>query len=273
VPVSRLANWPIDLYWFSGTGNTLLVARELAAALRAGGAAVALRRLEAADPTQVNPAHALGLAFPVAVQTTYPLVWRFCRALPTTASAPAFMVDTLGGYSGAIVGPLRAVLRRQGYAPVGAREIQMPINCFRRKDAAPRDERVRTRGLAQARAYAEDLLAGKTHWGHIPLLPDLFYALVGSALMWRWVAHDGGRIKLDAGRCTGCGLCQQLCPVNNIRLMADLPVRADRCEFCLRCIAFCPTRALDPPYMSPAQYRAVAAAELLRDEQAPAQLL
>jgi ferredoxin len=207
------------------------------------------------------------------VQTTYPLVWRFCRALPTTASAPAFMVDTLGGYSGAIVGPLRAVLRRQGYAPVGAREIQMPINCFRRKDAAPRDERVRTRGLAQARAYAEDLLAGKTHWGHIPLLPDLFYALVGSALMWRWVAHDGGRIKLDAGRCTGCGLCQQLCPVNNIRLMADLPVRADRCEFCLRCIAFCPTRALDPPYMSPAQYRAVAAAELLRDEQAPAQLL
>ena len=38
------------------------------------------------------------------------------------------MVDTLGGFSGGIVGPLRRLLTRKGYAPLGAREIRMPMN-------------------------------------------------------------------------------------------------------------------------------------------------
>ena len=45
MPELPLADWPIDLYWFCGTGHTMLVARELAKALRAGGARGTRRRL------------------------------------------------------------------------------------------------------------------------------------------------------------------------------------------------------------------------------------
>ena len=70
------------LYWFSGTGNTWLAAQALAEALRKGGVTVTLRRLEAAAPVALDPETALGVAFPVACFSTYPLVWRFLERLP-----------------------------------------------------------------------------------------------------------------------------------------------------------------------------------------------
>ena len=81
---------PIDIFGFSGTGNTLLVAREIAATLREAGVTVTLRLMERADPADVDPTHTIGLAFPVAVQTTYPLVFRFARALPLARGAAHF---------------------------------------------------------------------------------------------------------------------------------------------------------------------------------------
>ena len=97
----------IDLYWFSGTGNSLLVAEAMANELRRLGRDVALLPLEISDPASVRSDRALGLAFPVAAFSTYPLVWRFVEALvPTTSGTPAFMVDTMASKSGGIVGPL-----------------------------------------------------------------------------------------------------------------------------------------------------------------------
>lgn len=257
---------PVDFYWFSGTGNTLLATRAMTQTLRAAGLQVNLHRLERADPSAFDPSHSLGLAFPVAVSTTYPLVWRFCRALPRVEGTPVFIVDTLGGFSGAIVGPLRAIFRKKGYTAVGAREIQMPTNVFRRREPSDSDARMRAKGERLADRYAQDLLTGRANWGHVPLLPDIAYALMGSRFMWRLVAHDGRRMRLDGERCTGCGLCARLCPVQNINMVDDLPERDVRCEFCMRCAAFCPEQAWDPPYMPLIQYRAVSAADLLRDE-------
>jgi len=84
--------------------------------------------MEKTDPKMVNLGNALGLAFPIAIFTTYPLVWAFIRPLPGAHSTEAFMVDMLGGLSMGIMGPLKRTLRKKGYTPIGAREIAMPVN-------------------------------------------------------------------------------------------------------------------------------------------------
>ncbi|MCL2678499.1 MAG: EFR1 family ferrodoxin, partial [Clostridiales bacterium] len=56
--------------------------------------------------------------------------------------------------------------------------------------------------------------------------------------------------KLDAGfaaggGCTGCGLCQKICPVKNIRLENGRPKWLGQCERCVACISWCPSKAID----------------------------
>jgi len=44
--------------------------------------------------------------------------------------------------------------------------------------------------------------------------------------------------------CNSCGVCQKVCPVNNIELKDGKPVWLHRCEFCQACIQYCPQKAI-----------------------------
>ena len=70
------------IYYFSGTGNTLLVVKKMQEVFEQHGSTVHLYRIETADPNTINVQHTIGLGFPVAEQGTYPFVWDFIRSFP-----------------------------------------------------------------------------------------------------------------------------------------------------------------------------------------------
>jgi ferredoxin len=254
----------IVLCWFSGTGNTERVARRMADVFTASGIGVEMCRI-GRDPFPGLPADgALGLAFPVAYFSTFPFVWDFIDRLPSGAGREAFMVDTLGGASGAIVGPLKKLLSRKGYVPVGAREIRMPMNfggAWKRGEA---NRRVLSDGLERAAAYADELVHGVSRWRRIPLWSDLMFLIHSGAVVLlysRWNQHRFA-MRVDQASCTGCGECAAECPAGNIRISESLPdggrlpVFDERCVFCLRCLAACPPGALRSPLSKGGRYRA-----------------
>lgn len=52
---------------------------------------------------------------------------------------------------------------------------------------------------------------------------------------------------IDPERCTSCGLCAQVCPMNVFTLRPDgFPVIADKdsCQTCFQCETYCPADAL-----------------------------
>ena len=121
----------IDFYYFSGTGNTLLVVKKMKDIFTENGVPVNLHKIEKSKPEDVNLNHTLGLGFPIAELSTYNFVWKFIRALPETdQDTEIFMVDTLAGFSGGIVGPVHEIVRKKGYNPIGVEEIVMPPNIF-----------------------------------------------------------------------------------------------------------------------------------------------
>jgi ferredoxin len=254
----------IVLCSFSGTGNTELVARRMAEVFAASGIPVDTCRIGRDPFPGLQADGALGLAFPVAYLSTYPFVWDFIDRLPSGAGREAFMVDTLGGASGAIVGPLKKLLMKKGYVPIGAREIRMPMNFGA---ACSRVESNRARiaeGLEKADAYAGDLVGGASRWRRVPLLSDLMFLCHSAAVVLLFSRWNQRRfsMRVDPVSCPGCGKCAAECPTGNIRMVnrpgegAKLPAFGERCVFCLRCTTVCPNDAIRSPLSRGGRYRA-----------------
>lgn len=45
--------------------------------------------------------------------------------------------------------------------------------------------------------------------------------------------------------CTGCGICKEVCPVKNITMQNNRPRYNHNCEQCVACIQFCPQKAIN----------------------------
>ena len=252
-----------DLYVFSGTGNTLRAARAMAERLGERGIETRLLPMERSDPAKVDLDRTLGLACPVSAQSTYPLVWDFARRLPQAVGTEVFLVDTLQMFSGGILGPMRRCLAQKGYRPLGALEIRMPGNLFRKRLVPEAEERVIQAGLEKARAFADDLAAGRTTWRPGRVWEWLFYGCMRSAYGSGFMSR-AARFNVKAESCTKCGLCQRLCPVGAIRMGSDgLPQWGPSCNVCLRCFSYCPTGAIRMGRGDFARHRAVKASDFL----------
>ena len=70
----------IDFYYFSGTGNTLLVVKNMQETFQENGIQVNLHKIEESNPEDINLNHTIGLGFPIAELSTYNFVWKFIKA-------------------------------------------------------------------------------------------------------------------------------------------------------------------------------------------------
>ncbi len=67
--------------------------------------------------------------------------------------------------------------------------------------------------------------------------------------MWRTFIFGINRSKGDKFRvtdkCTGCGICEKICPTSNITMVNGKPSWGDDCEQCMGCIQMCPVEAVE----------------------------
>lgn len=251
----------IDIYVFSGTGNTLLVVRKIRDIFAAKGLEVNLFPLDRTNPKTIDTSHTIGLGFPVAEQGTYPFVWNFVRALPQADGTEIFMIDTMLAYSGGVVGPMRKIVQNKGYKPIGALEIPMPNNYFPRKLDKEKNNAKIKKGLEKAEQYAHELINSTAKWGRIPGGSDIMATFSQMEMTWNMFRkmHD---LRVDKMKCTKCGLCVKLCPIENIQ-MAEYPVIGENCYLCMRCVSFCPSKAITKKNGKGNDYRALKASDML----------
>ena len=240
------------IFCFSGTGNSLLVARELAS--RTGHRAVMLEKglllrpqgelfelAEGEDALWVFPVYSWGVP---------PVVRRFIRKakLKAPASARHWMIATCGDDIGRADDQWRQEIGRRGWSPRGAFSVRMPNTyvCMKgfevdapevvraKLDAMP--ERVAGIIAAMARGFADsDVERGDYAWLKTAVVYPLFRAF----------AMSPGAFRCDSSRCSGCGTCAAGCPLDNITMKEGRPEWGPACAMCLRCFHACPARAVD----------------------------
>ena len=45
--------------------------------------------------------------------------------------------------------------------------------------------------------------------------------------------------------CTGCTICEKVCPVKNIEIIDKRPQFTHHCKNCIACIQYCPQKAIN----------------------------
>jgi ferredoxin len=253
----------IQFIYHTGTGNTLLIVKEMIKTFEENGKNVKTYKIESTKSEDIDPNITIGLALPVAFQSTFPFIWKFINDLPKSHGTSIFMVDTLAIYSGAIVGPLKKILTKKGYTCIGAEEIVMPNNFLRTKTNTKKDKEKISQGIKKARIYAETLLSNNAHWGRIPFFSDLFRFFCCNTIIMNHINLSyGKKLSVNKQKCSHCGLCETLCPLGNIN-MKDYPQFGNTCELCMRCLNFCPKKAIIIPKKTFLQYNIVKVNDIL----------
>lgn len=118
----------VTIFVFTGTGNTLEMARVLKEELEGRGKNVFIAPMERTTTVSLPKGSAVGLAVPVACFTTYPTAWRFIHSLPQGDGREIFFLATMAGAGGGMEIPIRHTVEKKGYLPIGSKLVKMPTN-------------------------------------------------------------------------------------------------------------------------------------------------
>jgi len=122
----------LEIYYFSGTGNSLVVARDIAEKM--GGNLIAIPSLM--DKKNITTdADMIGIVFPVYYLGTVniPLVvQRFVMKLDEISTKYIFAVCTFGGGAGSTLTILDEQLKKRGGQLASGFGVQMPQNAFKK---------------------------------------------------------------------------------------------------------------------------------------------
>lgn len=253
----------VVIAFFSGTSNTFHMAKIFAETLSELGRDVSLVAMDASAPFSLPEGAALGLALPVACFSTYPTVWRFIDALPDGQGRGAFLLGTMGGFSAGMDGPVRKVVERKGYIPLGSKFLIMPGNYGNKTIPAEKNAKRVKAGQHEASRFAKALTEGKAEWeGGTPLLSAFFAGAAHTRKPWNFF-YRIFPLAVNRAACTDCGLCRDICPERNITMEEGAALIGNRCQSCQRCISFCPANAISVPGKPAERYRGPSAEEML----------
>lgn len=231
------------LYYFSGTGNSLRVARDLADAL---GDTEIVAIPQAIHRPALPPVDRVGFVFPVYAWGLPLIVARFCQQFQAPASTYCFGVATCGGSAGGTLAQLERVLATQGLTLALGAVLRMPGN-YTPLYGAPsgkEQEKLFLRAKARIPELAADIRAGRT--GKVDRGSWLGRTVLSGVIYRVGVPHfpKGDQKFFTDARCNGCCLCARVCPVGNILIQEHRPVWQHRCEQCMACLQWCPQEAI-----------------------------
>jgi ferredoxin len=231
-----------DLFYYTGTGNSLWTARTLAKEL---GEAEVIPITRCSGNPVTSRAEAIGIIFPVHIWGPPRRVLAFADALAKDPSRYHFAVALNAGQVAATLLRLKKRMAARGLSLSSGFGLAMPSNYIPWGGPGPKTEQMRRIEAARekiSRIAAAVAAREKRPVEKGPLWQNIIFTGFNRLSFSRVPTMDKG-FWVDE-KCNACGVCKTICPCGNIDLQVDRPVWRHHCEQCLACIQWCPQEAI-----------------------------
>ena len=239
--------------YFSGTGNTRMVAEKYATCFVADGDEVETVSIESlmGDKTlpqqfveQLRSADIIGIGYPVHSFNAPEIVHKFVKRIPKSDTVKrAFLFRTSGEplkLNNASSAKLRRLLKRRKYPVTNEYRYCMPYNIIFRHS----QQMAHKMWTTAQQLIPIDVLEICSATPH--LTKKVFCGGLFSWIM--RCEHWGGRIngkhyKVN-DNCVHCNQCVKICPTHNITVENGQFKFGNKCLMCMRCAHLCPKDAI-----------------------------
>ena len=225
----------MKIFYYTGTGNSLAVAKQFRADLVSIPQAIK-------ENIPVYKDDAIGIIFPLYCLNPPKMVRAFLKQARFQTNY-LFAVATYGNQAGAAMQELQNTVKNYGFQFDYMNTLLMVDNFLPNFEIA---EEIALLPQKRTQECLEQILADVSQRKHyIPEVTkqDESFSAMCIPLMKQQDKGENAKAFTVNDRCTLCGVCAKVCPANNISLSTSVTFQ-NRCESCYACIHACPQNAI-----------------------------
>lgn len=224
----------MTVLYFSSTGNCLYVAK------RIGGERYSIPNLVTRNQYSFED-DSIGIVIPVFGLCIPPYVEEFLKKMEVTCDY-FFAIATYGTFPGAVCSLLNELCIKNGRKFDYINRLKMAQNCITFSDMA-KQQGDSARQQKDIQRILDDIGEKKKF-----ICSDTIIKKVMTSVRQKNFEYPMGvgiteKVSINEN-CSGCGICEKICPMKNITLVDGRPVFGKNCSSCGGCMQNCPKIAI-----------------------------
>lgn len=248
------------IYYFTGTGNSFKVAKDLAQGIPDAIIKLISKRMDIETTIQdkntpsssldevgfICEDHAVGFVFPLYYFGLPKVVEEFIRQIDLSSASYIFAVCTYGKMAGGALTQVNKILEVKGKSLNAGYYVHMVDNFILSTWDV---QSIKKQNYLHLQANVKADLIAKSIRKRITHLDNRVLETIGPSLFGykSFVEHvtTSDRKFWVAYTCNSCRICTKVCSFNNIIMEEGRPHwKSENCQQCLACLHFCPQKAI-----------------------------
>ncbi len=229
------------IYYFSGTGNTKFFADQVAKNL---GECELVSISSIIDNKTIICEGRVGIFFPTYVWGLPEIVDRFMRKANLSKVDYLFMGATGGGSAGQIFRQAQRVLQEKKIKLNYGFFSKLPGNATNVYNAFSEEkcEELKLNSIDKAKEVTRNINNSVTTIEKFHFIFTFLHKVMYGGFIKALPTMDSNYIITND--CNGCGICEEVCPMTNIKMQSEKPQFMGSCQGCLACYNRCPEVAI-----------------------------
>jgi ferredoxin/flavodoxin len=227
-----------SIYYFTGTGNSLYVAKKTAENI--GCDSVISIAAEIKNEKIICNSDIVGIVTPLYCSALPKIVTEFLKKAEFNKNCFIFILVTAGNpFSSAAVSEAHNILKRKGNRVSFGAIFKMPDNAILFFNPVQHSSEEKFNLDSKLKSLSMSII------NKVKSKPFEFYPFIFTGYIFRYFVKKLDKYFTVNNSCTGCGLCYNICSLNNIKIENNKPVWQKNCEMCLACINVCPSKSIN----------------------------
>lgn len=228
------------IYYFSGTGNSLKLAKDLNYELKDSKIVqISKKNIPVTNDVQSDK---IGFVFPVYFSGIPMMVKDFIEKLHINKNTYVFAVATFGGMTGISLKQIEKILNKKAVNLSAGFGIKMPGNY--QVMYPPFSEEQQTKLFKREREQINEITDAIKNNRIVKQKGNVIMDSINGLLNANFKPQNKDKNFWTDEKCNGCGMCAKICPANNIVMTEGKPKWQHQCESCVACMQWCPQTSI-----------------------------